>query len=420
MKTRIIKTKTKPQKKSYKNHFLISLFITAIPVAFLFFSDRNNEPAPTVYINNNKITASATPAKIATLAPENKNGDIDPQKPLSDPPAEIKALYSTSWSAASPKKMDEFISLIKKSDLNAMVIDIKDYSGYIAYDIDLAEVARYKAKEIKITKINSLIKKLHDQKIYTIARIAVFQDPVLARARTDLAVKNSATGKLWLDRKGLAWIDPAASEAWDYNIKIAKDALSRGFDEVNFDYIRFPSDGNLGSISYPFYNSKKISKSDALKEFFSYLRKNLKNAKISADLFGLATVNKDDLGIGQIIENAYANFDYISPMVYPSHYAVGFLGYKNPAEYPYEVVKYSMEKAAKRLEEFNTAQANDPEKKITNVAKLRPWLQAFDMGAKYGLNSVNLQIKASDESGGVGWMLWSPSNNYSGRVEINK
>lgn len=410
------KIKKQNKKVSHKNHFLISLLITAIPLAFLLLSDRTDlRSDPVIFKSSNIPAVSVIPQ--ASQPPENKNGDIEPQKPLADPPAEIKALYATSWSASGAKKIDEFIALINKSDLNAMVIDIKDYSGYVAYDIDLSEVAKYKSKEIKITKINSLIKKLHDQKIYTIARIAVFQDPVLASARPDLAVKNSITGKLWLDRKGLAWVDPASSEAWDYNVKIAKDALKRGFDEVNFDYIRFPSDGTLSTMNFPFYDSKKISKSDSLNEFFTYLRKNLKGAKISADLFGLATVNKDDLGIGQIIENAYANFDYICPMVYPSHYANGFLGYKNPAEYPYEVVKYSMEKAVTRLEEFNAKQESDPEVKIKNIAKLRPWLQAFDMGAKYGIKSVNLQIKASDEAGGVGWMLWSPSNVYAGKVE---
>ena len=300
-----------------------------------------------------------------------------------------------------------------------------------------------------IPKINALIKKLHDEGIYVIARITVFQDPVLAKARPDLAIHSKAKcqvsgvkcqvspSTLWLDNKKLAWIDPAAEEAWNYNITIAKDAASRGFDEINFDYIRFASDGDLKDMIFPStqidtdktqintdnnYNSVALRRK-VIKSFFKYLREQLPNIKISADLFGLVTVNKDDMGIGQIIEDAYEYFDYVSPMVYPSHYAKGFIGYQNPAKYPYEVIKYSMDSALSRLTTHNlrltTATSTTISTTTSSLVKLRPWLQDFNLGAKYDAKMVKEQIQAVYDAASStpelanGWMLWNPANNYT-------
>jgi hypothetical protein len=132
-----------------------------------------------------------------------------------------------------------------------------------------------------------------------------------------LAVQSKSTGKSWLDRKGLAWMDPASQEVWDYNLAIAKDAASRGFDEINFDYIRFPSDGNMSDMTFPIYDMVS-AKHLTMRKFFQYTRDSLPNTIISADLFGLAAVVKDDLGIGQVLEDALPYFDAISPMAYPS------------------------------------------------------------------------------------------------------
>lgn len=351
-----------------------------------------------------------------TSAGEIKEDDAKIENKLQNPPEEIKALYLTGWSAGNTEKMDEIIELIKKEKLNAAVIDIKDYSGYISYQSEVEEVLKYEAERIMIDDVGALIKKLHSNNIYAIARITVFQDPVLAKARPELAIKNKITGGVWEDNKGLAWIDPASAETWDYIIKIAQEASKKGFDEINFDYVRFPSDGSLKNMSFPFFKNEEKEKREIIKEFFSHLNQNLPDDKISVDLFGLAAISDDDLGIGQIIEDAYANFDYVSPMVYPSHYASGFIGYKNPAEHPYEVVKYSIEKAKTKLDEFNKASDNN-EAKNKREAKLRPWLQTFDMGAAYGPDKIKAQIKASNESGGIGWILWNSSNNYSAKIK---
>ncbi len=352
-----------------------------------------------------------------------------PNEPVRNPvfidtPNIVKGIYLTSWSGGSKKKIDEVIRLSKAFGINSVVIDIKDFSGYLAYDTGLEQVKKYKAHEIKIANITEVINKLHSENIYAIARITVFQDPVMAKARPDLAVKRKSTGGIWLDRKGLGWIDPANKDYWNYIVDISKDAKSRGFDELNFDYIRFPSDGNLADMEFPSW-SRKIPKHEIIREFFKHLRNNLPGVKISADLFGLATVQKDDLGIGQIIEDAYENFDYVSPMVYPSHYASGFNGYKNPAKYPYEVIKYSLDGAVKKLSALdgNVAAASTTLASSTNsiasnkkLAELRPWIQDFDLGADYNAQMIRLEIKAARDALGdryVGFLLWSPSNVYT-------
>jgi hypothetical protein len=343
------------------------------------------------------------------LLSSDSTDDIPPQKPLQNPPKVIKAIYATSWTASGETRMNDLIDLIKRTELNAIVIDIKDYSGLVAYDIENEDVKKYNAKEIRILRPNALIKRLHDEGIYVIARQTVFQDPILAEARPDLAVKDTRTGKIWEDNKGISWVDPASKEVWDYNIAIAKDTANRGFDEINFDYIRFPSDGNLDAMQFPIYNINTQFKKEIVRDFFSYLRENTKGIVISADLFGLSTVNDGDLGIGQTIEDAYRNFNYVSPMVYPSHYAQGFIGYSNPAAYPYEVIKYSMDSAVVRLN--NLVSTSTP---ASSLAQLRPWLQDFDLGADYTAAMVLKEMQAVYDAGITnGWMLWDPRNEYT-------
>ena len=338
-------------------------------------------------------------------------------------PDVIKAVYLTSWSAGRKSKIDYVINLAKTAGVNAVVIDIKDYSGYVFYDSKLPAVIEYGAKKRRIPDINSLINELHKENIYVIARIVVFQDPVLAQNRHDLAIYQKdaislflsrflASVSLWLDNLKLAWVDAASEEVWDYNINIAKEVSEMGFDEINFDYIRFPSDGNFKEINYPIWDGK-TPRHLVIKNFFKKVRESLPQVKLSVDLFGLSTISYDDLGVGQIIEDAFEYFDYVCPMVYPSHYASGFLGYKNPAEYPYEVVKYSMEMANKRLNAYK--QNFETEDKKINV-KIRPWLQDFNLGAVYNSKMVESEIRAVSETLNkefCGFMLWNSSNFYT-------
>lgn len=341
------------------------------------------------------------------------------KEPLSLSPEAIKAIYMTSWSASREDYLNYAINVAKNTEINAVVVDVKDFSGYVAYDTKVPDAEKYNAKSTRIKDIGAFIKRFHHEGIYLIARISVFQDLVLSQARPDLAVWSRAKlllpffppfspSFLWLDNLGLAWIDPAAKEAWDYNIAISKEALDLGFDEINFDYVRFPSDGDLSDMGFPFWDGK-IEKHLVITEFFKYLRKSLPDAKLSVDLFGLSTVNSDDLGVGQVIEDAFKYFDFVCPMLYPSHYAEGFLGCLKPASYPYEVIKYSMENAIKRLSVF-------AQSKKTRRVQLRPWLQDFNLGAIYDAKAVKSEIQAVYDATGndfKGFMLWNPSNIYT-------
>ncbi len=382
-----------------------------------------------------KTESKSTSSMALKQAPKNLNGDIEFQSQLTNPPEKIKAVYATGWSAGSASAIERLIKLIDETELNAIVIDVKDYSGFLSYEMDnLVAKDSGAFKELRIAKPNTLIKKLHDKGIYVIARVSVFQDSVLSKAHPEWALQNSLTTGAWVDKKGIRWMDASARPVWNYTVDIAKDALARGFDEINFDYIRFPSDGKLDQIKYPAWDGVK-EKNLVIKDFFAYLRKNLGEAKLSADLFGLVTIDHTDLGIGQIVEDAFPYFDYIAPMVYPSHYASGVFGYKNPADHPYEVIRESLLSLNSKIKNFDsgffaqnatgTKMAGStstlvasisntiPKQNLKRRAKIRPWLQDFDLGATYTGEMVRAQITASDEMGSSGWMLWDPKNVYT-------
>lgn len=344
---------------------------------------------------------------------ENKTSFIDNR--LVNPPDIVRAVYFTSISGGSEKSINHLIELANKSELNSVVIDIKDFSGYIAYNSDIADAEKYKTERHDIKDIDGLIKKLHDNNIYVIARITVFQDPVLARARPDWAVKNKYTGGIWYDRNGLSWINPVASVSWDYFAAIAKDAAERGFDELNFDYIRFPSDGDVTALVFPGWDGKE-PKAEIIGKFYKYLRQKLPGVRLSADMFGFVATHSDDLGIGQLMEGAFAAFDYVSPMVYPSHYPPTYMGFANPAEHPYEIVNFSMRGGMERLRAYK-------EKNPGNKTEFRPWLQDFNLGASYTAAMVSAQIKATQDALGDnyrGYMLWNARNVYREDVFGNK
>ncbi len=426
-------------------------FAVASAVFFLFFVPRVYVIVPAAVPQNGGVQiavaslpsipeASAPTSVLPQSKPSPLLTDLPKQVPLPNPPEVVKGVYLTGWSAGYTPRVNSLIALAKRTEINAMVIDIKDFSGHVSYKTGIPEVVATGAEsEIRILQPNALLKKLHDAGIYVIARETVFQDPLLAKAHPEWALKNSSTSKIWTDRKGLAWMDPAAKPVWEYNISIAKDAIARGFDEVQFDYVRFASDGDLGQISYPFWD-QKTARHKVIARFFKYLRDNLPSAKISADLFGLSTVDTwDDLGIGQVIEDAYKNFDYVSPMVYPSHFAPGTLGYKNPAKAPYEVINYSMERALARLKNYELGIMNKASSTATSTneiltqggpnspavhrSKLRPWLQDFNLGAVYDAAMVKKEMQAtydvflngtsSDPAKFGGWLLWDPANTYT-------
>jgi len=404
--------------KNIKN--FLALFVIVFLV-FVFFnrqsnslSEQNHNEYETEKENEAKEESQDKKSLVeqeflpAALIKTSTSTDNAVKKSTFKAPETIKSIYLTSWSVSSPYMVNYAIDLAKNTEINAVVIDVKDWSGYIRYDTEVPEAQEYNAERVIIRDITALVEKFHKEGIYTIARITVFQDPILALAKPDLAVRRkSDESLLWLDRSGLAWIDPAAKESWDYNIAITQDALNQGFDEINFDYVRFPTDGDLKDMSFPVWNASTTFRHQVIKSFYSYLREQLPDAVLSVDLFGLSTVSSN-FGIGQNIEDAYQYFDFVCPMVYPSHYAPMYLGHENPAEYPYEIVKYSMESALARLKVFNEV--------FSTEVKLRPWLQDFDLGADYDKDMVRLEIDAVFDALGEdfsGFMLWSADNIYT-------
>ncbi len=319
-------------------------------------------------------------------------------------PEPLKAVYMTSCVAGTPSFRSELIKLIEETEINAVVIDVKDYSGTLSFEPVEPLLKDSLSTRCFAPDMKDLIRQLHDKNIYTIARITVFQDPFWAPRHTNIAVQRASDGALWQDRKGITYLDPASREVWDYIVAIGRESYNLGFDELNFDYIRFPSDGNMQDIHFPVFSTRGLSKAEQIKEFFSYLHEQLDStgAVLSADLFGMTTTNADDLNIGQILEYAEPYFDYIAPMVYPSHYPPGFIGLQNPAAHPYEVIKYALDQGVSKL----VAASSTPK-------KLRPWLQDFDLGATYTSEMVQAQIRATYDAGLTSWMLWDPANTYT-------
>lgn len=317
-------------------------------------------------------------------------------------PEPVKALYMTSWVAGRKDLRSNLIKLIEDTELNAIVIDIKDYTGKVAFAVDNPDLRKYGSVEERISDMKEFIDELHKKNIYVIGRISVFQDSFLVKTHPEYAVKNKA-GAVWKDFKGVSWLDAGAKPVWEYISLIGHEAYAQGFDELNFDYIRFPSDGNMLDIAYPYSEGK--SKPEVLKEFFAYIDESFRTKRIpiSADLFGMTTSNTDDLGIGQVIENAFPHFDYIAPMVYPSHYPPRFNGIPNPNEKPYEVIHYAMSKGVQRALMASTT-----------PNKLRPWLQDFSIGGvKYTPAMIRAQIQATYDTGLSSWMVWNASNIYT-------
>ncbi len=345
-----------------------------------------------------------------------------PEVPHVSTPAAVKAIYMTSCVAATPSLRTNLVKLMDETEINSVVIDIKSFDGYLSFEPE-DPALKSAIGGCFVRDMKDFLKTLHDHNIYVIGRVAAFQDALQVKNHPELAVKKAtATSTVWRDHKGIPWIDASARKHWDYLIAISKEAYAIGFDEINFDYIRFPSDGNMKDISYPWSGDKK--KSDVMRSFFEYLHARLEptNIVMSADLFGMTTTNSDDLNIGQILENALPYFDYIAPMVYPSHYPKGFMNFSDPNEHVYEIVNHSMKVAADRTV-ATTTKVPLPDSRIGtstlyakpsfDVNKLRPWLQDNNYPVPYTAEMVRAQIQATYDAGLNSWMLWNAGNRYT-------
>jgi hypothetical protein len=311
-----------------------------------------------------------------------------------------RAIYASAATAGKPVLLNPLIDLIDRTELNAVVVDLKDSSGQVYFDTTVSL-----AHDIDVVQpafdVKPLLDLLHQHHIYAIARIVVFEDPVLAEARPDWAIHDSASGDLWRTWNGLAWVNAHRPEIWDYDIALAREAANLGFDEIQLDYIRFPSDGLLGRAEYGVPHDD-ATRPAAIRTFLTKAHDALlpTGAYLSADVFGLTMWDTGDAGSGQRLEDVIHEVDFVCPMIYPSHFSAGSLGFDIPNDHPYDVILMSVQNSAQRIPH--------------DAAKIRPWLQDFTLGEAipYGDIEVQKQIQASDEAGTSGWMLWNAANAY--------
>jgi hypothetical protein len=323
-------------------------------------------------------------------------------------PKTVRAAYLTYYGIAEPRIRDRVLELVGRTELNAVVIDVKGDRGLIPYRTQVpAAIEAGVLGPVIIKDFDGLLQSLREQHIYTIARIVTFKDNVLAQHRPDLAIIDTRTGKPWLDNEKLAWVDPFREEVWDYAIAIAKEAAAKGFDEIQFDYVRFPTDGKLAAAVYAQPNTS-ATRLPAIAGFLAKARRELgpTGVFLAADIFGYTAFNANDTDIGQRVEELAPHLDYICPMVYPSGYHLGIPGYRNPVAHPYEVVRDSVRLIRQRSQRA--------------AVQVRPWLQdfrdyAFDKRV-FGTREIRAQIKGAIEGGAAGWMLWNPRNDYTGQA----
>ncbi|NLV63768.1 MAG: putative glycoside hydrolase, partial [Clostridiaceae bacterium] len=322
----------------------------------------------------------------------------------------VKGIYLTGWTASSAEKMEHFIKLANETEINTFVIDVKNDDGIVSYESDVKAV-RDAGTFLRKYDPEKLIKTLHDNGIYVIGRVVCFRDPACSKKYPDRAVKH-VKGGLWKeDRKNaeITWLDPCDKRNWSYIIDIAKEAAEKGFDEIQFDYVRFPD----GKTSEMVFSAKDFVKYEVINEFLSAARKEMPNVILSADIFGIVCVSPEDTeGIGQYLELIGRELDYISPMAYPSLYArgqiVNKIEFPNPDLEPYNVVYNTLLMAKERLSKVEGYKAD-----------VRPFIQAYTASwlkpgtfQTYGAKQYREQIQAVYDAGYEQWIFWDANNKY--------
>ena len=387
---------------------------------------------------------------------ETGNGETEAQEEtVTEPFAEkvrVKGIYVTG-AMAGTSNMDNLIALVDRTELNTMVIDVKNDEGRVVYDMDSAFVREIGAVKEYVSDMPGLIRKCKEHGIYLIARIVAFKDPFLAENRQDLALTDK-NGNIFRDKSGLAWVNPYKREVWDYLLEIARQAASVGFDEIQFDYIRFSTDAGMSKVDFG-EDALEQDKEDVITEFTIYAAQELHDmgVPLSADVYGVIIDSKLDASIvGQNYYEMAKHLDYISPMVYPSHYGPGNLGLAVPDAQPYETIFRSMKTSRKVLAGMgreaedmqvsgndisgnsisgnsisensasgNSMDAADPKDLVPNQeirADVRPWLQDFTATwvkghIRYGPEEIRAQIQAVYDAGYEEWILWNASNRYT-------
>ena len=349
---------------------------------------------------------AAPPAKgTASSTPSAK--DSTPKVVHVPTPDTLRGLYVNRW-AALGSKLNRLIQIAKTTEVNALVIDVKDDRGFVLYRsrVPLAQEIGADTADghwMSAARLRAALDTMIAHGIYPIARIVVAKDPLLAQRKLELAIKRKTDLKPWMDKNGKPWLDPHEPAVWQYAADLAREAYDLGFSEVQFDYVRFPDEKRLvAETVYPLANGRV--RAQVIREQLGFLRRALKprGIRVTADVFGLTATDTTDMGIGQRWEMFVDQVDVVLPMVYPSHFARGTYKLRNPNAHPYETIANAMKDAIKRT------------KGIANAAEIIPWYQDFTLGAPhYYAEHIRAQKKAGYDNGFQSWILWNPKSNYT-------
>jgi len=318
-------------------------------------------------------------------------------------PEAVRGIYLNAWAAGSTRRVTDLLAWASANDVNTFVIDLKDASGYVSHATRVPLAREIGAdRDVRIADLPGLLRRLEAVGIYPVARIVVFQDPVLARGRPDAAVRDSGGG-VWIDGRGDRWVNPWDAGVWDYHVALAREAVELGFPEVQWDYVRFPDRPSRELAAARFPGADGRPRSDAIRGFLRHARAGMADLDVAltADVFGITTTARTDVGIGQVWESFIDLVDAALPMVYPSHYAPGSFGFENPNAHPRAVVRRALEGAVARTQP------------VEGAGRIIPWLQAFTLGAPpYGAPEIREQIRGVHDAGLEEWILWNASSRY--------
>lgn len=368
---------------------------------------------------------------VSSMVPGEEQADEKQEEEQADikEPVKVRGIYVTG-AIAGTEKMDELIALVEETELNTMVIDIKNDEGVVTYKMQSDTVLEIESGIRYIRDIDALVDKLHEKGIYLIARIVAFKDPYLAEKKPELSLKTKS-GEIFRDKNKEAWVNPYNKEVWDYLIEVGTQAAEAGFDEIQFDYIRFSTDVNADTIDYG-EEAKIKTKEDIITEFTEYAYEKLHplGVVVSADVFGTIMDNEGDAEIvGQNYQDMARHLDYICPMVYPSHYNDGAYNIEVPDKAPYDTVYRAMNVSREKLEglkngeestvnEESVTDAKTEDEENRQTAGVRVWIQDFTATwlkdyLSYGEKEVRAQIQAVYDAGYEEWILWNARMNYT-------
>lgn len=390
--------------------------------------EEETSPAETETVEETPVVEETSGIKVIENVGPDKNRTVSLRIVDENNPAlpgreavKVRGIYISGPMAGSTELFRNILDSAAGTEINTVVIDFKDDQGRITCPVDSPVASEIGACRPYVQDMKELIASLKERGLYVIARVVAFRDPWLAEKKPEWSL-HLADGSLYRDRQGMAWVDPYRKEVWDYLVEVGTEAKEAGFDEVQFDYIRFSTEGTMRDVVFDEAVTGGRSKTDVITEFVKYAYENLASQGlfVSADVFGtIIGSDIDAQAVGQVYTEMAKHLDYICPMIYPSHYGPGNFGLEHPDTMPYETVLEALKKSQMVMD-----QAAEADGHVSSQAIVRPWLQDFTASylgegnyIPYGYNEVQRQIQAVKDAGYDEWMLWSAANRYHFKEE---